>query len=272
MPPISPIVKPLGPVVKWVYRLAPGVAAAIDELLDQVEDGAEPSWMKVQAVFTRGTPVGTIEDKAICTWDIANLTDGNFDSSWSAADFTAVKARVNGMISDWAAMMSNQFTCTERRYYLTRFAEIQTPEHRFEYGGAPISLDVVPIVGASASEALPYQVALSVTERTAWPRHWGRFYLPGATETLSDGKGRWTAATVNSLLASFTSHYNWFWDNQFPIIVPVTQRMNPGDPPGTVRLVKEILSVNELQIDDIPDVQRRRRPKQPAIRARTALS
>jgi hypothetical protein len=109
---------------------------------------------------------------------------------------------------------------------------------------------------------MPFQVALSVTERTSIPKHWGRFYLPGfqaqAMETAT-GTGRWgstTQATVAN--ATATLYEDLASSGLVPVVVQV-QRDKVYAP--------ALNTVTEIVVDDIPDVIRRRRPKQVISRA-----
>src|SRR3954470_1324115 len=94
MPP-SPIPAPLPPWAKALLQVTPFISAALQYAIDHLGEihdasSATPtSWMQVHLV---GKPVGSVDsaDRFITTFDIANITNGDVDSSWTAADITLV--------------------------------------------------------------------------------------------------------------------------------------------------------------------------------------
>jgi hypothetical protein len=107
----------------------------------------------------------------------------------------------------------------------------------------------------AAGSELPHQVASTFTETTCSRQHWGRAYLPGLGHIVLTSYGRFTTTFVDSLANTTRALFNsaialpaitnpWVWSPRYA----------------------GLLSVRELHVDDIPDVQRRRRDKQVSYR------
>jgi hypothetical protein len=99
---------------------------------------------------------------------------------------------------------------------------------------------------------------MSVTKRTAIPRHWGRVYVPGLTEgaTATGGTGRWNTGLVDGMGSAFHNFFDAMQTAGFPVVVASTQTDK--------RLEGALLGITEVQVDDLPDVIRRRRPDRAA--------
>lgn len=256
----TPISYPLTPLLKIAFRvLAPlGPYILGESLLDQLDPDADSlEWRHLQVIQTRSTPVGTVEDKAMITFDLLNVTGGAPDSSWIEADYTAAETRVTGYLSGIASLIHSQAVWTELRWYRRAFANPIQPDHRFEPTGEPQRITTIAIPGSGGTDVLPYQCAMSFTERTAWPKHWGRWYLP----TLSGGitaQGRFGGGDLAVAVDAAANLLLGLRNDDLPLVVPSTQQNGV--------LGGYLLVVTEIAIDDVPDVQRRRRPRQVANR------
>lgn len=260
----SPISYPIGPLVKWGIRVVPPIWALGESLLDAADDAPDPmEWRQLQIVQTRTTPTGTVEDKALMTFDVLNLTGGAIDSTWITADYTAAEARFNTYLTAMLPYIRTGTTFSQYRWYRKSFADPIIPNHRFNDSGPPLRLTTIALSGASNAGIMPNQIAASFTEKTAWPRHWGRWYLPSLGATL-DGYGRFTGAQTGVWSNAAGALLNGLHDDELPLVVASTQADNV--------LSGYLLGVNAIQVDDVPDVQRRRRAKQPAIRSVVVLS
>lgn len=250
------------PVPKWVKVLIKvGEAAGwflLEELMDhhtQAADREDVEWRRLIVRVQRATPSGTEEDYATMSFDIVNITGGQVDKTWTSADFISCEAAFDEWLTSIKTYMHSSHTVTNYVWYRMRFRETMTPTHRFEDTGPPVRNQAKTIVGTNVGIPLPYQCAISVTERTGVPRHWGRFYIPGFTAADVDATpGRLdtpTATVVSNVTAEL---YDDLQGNEFYPVVPVTQ-VNKV-------LAGGLLLVNQIQVDDIPDVIRRRRPRQ----------
>jgi len=111
--------------------------------------------------------------------------------------------------------------------------------------GDPI--DVVPMgmSGTSSSNPLPPQIAASVTFKTAHRLRWGRFYVPGLTSTALEQNGRLATSLIDDLITASAI---------------LTDRSGSG---GSLTVFSRKYWNHEdperIQVDDIPDVIRRRR-------------
>lgn len=114
------------------------------------------------------------------------------------------------------------------------------------------------IAGSSGSKPLPPQCAVTVTQMTDDRRRWGRFYIPGLTvDVLAVGSGRLIADVADDLatqagLAFANSHINW-----------KLQVFGSGSPAS--------LPVRNVRVDDVFDIQRRRRSSMALHRATVSL-
>lgn len=260
---VPPFPAPLPAWAKWGLRALPFVWGVAEDLLDfpSTQDAvSEVQWRRLVTVYSRETPVGTTEDVAVCTFDIVNITGGQVDTSWTTTDFTTVEGHMDAFQNVWAANAYAGFILNEYRWYSMAFANPMTLERRFLPSGAPVRITPKNIPGTVLVEPLPYQVAFSVTERTSIPRHWGRFYLPGftANATSAANAGRWEASTIGTIANAAETLYAACAAAELFFVVPSTQQDNILGP--------ALLGVTNIQIDDVPDTIRRRRPKQTLIR------
>jgi hypothetical protein len=249
-----PLPAPLPPWAKALTYLAPFAYAAGEaafDYLDEHDDAAQMVWGHVTYHFWRSTPAATTEDRAQISFDVVKYSGGDIDSSWNAAQFTPVLAQLDEVVTAWATSMDNNAACQEARCYARRFNSSGTA---FEPMGDPILVVPKSIVGAgTATNVMPYQVACSVTEKTALRKNWGRFYLPNPSVGIMDGYGRFTQASIAALATAIALRYVALHDAGYYVVVPsITGR--------------GLFTVTAIQIDDVPDVIRRRRPRQTLVR------
>lgn len=259
------ITLPLASKKKWIWQAA-GYALGIWEgLLDEASPfPTDGQWRRFTMEYTRATPAGTVEDKAQIGFDIVNVSGGGFDSSWTPADHTTVHNALFAFDAAWKPLRSTSVSLSAIKAYPRMFADPMLPAKRFADGGPPTWFSLQNVPGTSATAPLPYQVACSVTLKTGIPRHWGRVYLPGFTQAAASTLGRWDTADMQTVEAAAAGLMQTLWDADFPLVVASTQAQSI--------LVGNLLGVHEIQVDDIPDVIRRRRPRQAAVREVTPLA
>lgn len=253
----TPIPAPLPLWAKALLQLTPFVAGYLYDLVTHSADVDEDvEWRRVHCMFTRGTPTGTTEDQMMCTFDIVNITGGAVDSSWTTTDYTQCETALDAFWTAYAPSMYLQSTLTSYRWYRRSFNPYTTSKP-FADSGPPQRVTAKSIVGTGSS-ALPPQVAITATELTAFPHHWGRVYLPWPGQATTGSFGRIGSSTITAVANAYQALATSLQGNGFFPVVPVTQ-VNKVPARG-------LLTVGGVQVDDVYDVQRSRRGRQPAIR------
>jgi hypothetical protein len=139
----------------------------------------------------------------------------------------------------------------EMRFYRRHFNGYNLAKP-FAKSGPPQIVYPMTGAGAASSRQAP-QVALTTTDRTAYPRHWGRNYwpMPGSvgTTTIGNAPAGEVDATANGLAATYTQ---LMAADFFPVVVVTQVDKIP---------TRGLLTVNKIQVDDVWDVVRRRRVK-----------
>jgi hypothetical protein len=175
------------------------------------------------------------EDVAITTHDFEG-------DDWNQAAVDAVAVR----LTTWWNAISEHFIAT------TRLREMRV-YNGYNGDGSPGEVDFVKTInlpGTGAGTMLPPQCACTISEtfdEAHLRRHWGRFYLPINAVNSLGASGRWSAATITDLIEATQAWYNGMVTDGRPPIVWVSAAG------GGAALV------DELRIDDIVDIQRRRR-------------
>lgn len=283
MPAINPIVvvnKTSG-LGRWLLKVAAEIGSLV--LTDLYTDGVgqvattEPiEWRRLTFRYQRTTPTGTDEDFAMWHLDVVNMTGGNLDSSWTAGDYTNVDAAVTELANGIMSRTSATHTLVDVQYHRRAFSlqpiwgetvpqyqetppgEKQKEVSRFEKTGPPLHIKTLGLIGSVATTALPYQSAMSVTLKTAAPKHWGRIYLPGLHSGEFSQHGRFDTGTMTAIANLFAEFASDLGANDFFLKVAMTQHDS---------IYRSALSaVESIVVDDVPDVIRRRRPKQAAAR------
>jgi hypothetical protein len=257
-------------LAKWLLKSAeyvvPPAVAWLEGRASNIETVADPRWVRVVHVFQRSTPSGTSEDFAQFKLDLVNITGGAIDSSWTSGDVAAVEAALATFWTTLRPEVANIATLKERRYYAMGFNPTD-PGPGARTAGAGAFLDTGPpfnvvAVGTAGTGVgvLPYQVATSVTFKTAWPQHWGRAYVPCPWHAagLTDANGRLVAGHRTVVADAFHDLFSTLADGDFLAAVPVTQIAKQTS--------HALLGIEQTVVDDIPDVIRRRRPKMAAAR------
>lgn len=233
-------------------------------------------WRYVVLRFSRNTPAGTAEDYAQFGFNVVNITGGDIDKTWTDQDYTDVQAAITEFWTYLQTHMSTAFTLVDIRYYLRQFnpklplgqpvtaidPATNKPYKRFAQQGPPAKVFIGNAAGAAVATVLPYQHALSVTFKTPAPRHWGRIYIPGLTVSDMATLGRFSTVIVTGIANQAAELVDDLAAKGFQLVVPTTQ-------------VSSVFSLNlqmvtAIQVDDIPDVIRRRRAKMAAIRTQGA--
>lgn len=251
-------------LVKFLLRESayaiPAGLAWLETHADASEAAPDPHWIRAVVSATRNTPTGTSEDVATFKLDLLNITGGAIDSSWTYSDLAAVDAKIQTFLTYWQGHMSANHRFTRIGYYDMSFNPEGDLAKPFRDSGPPVGVTTISKVGA-ATQYLPYQVAMSITFKTAWPKHWGRIYMPGPSGSAGflDSNGRFDSAFCTSAANAAEQMISDLAGLDFLTVVPVGQLDKSP--------FHALLGIGDVQVDDIPDVQRRRRPKMAAVRA-----
>lgn len=250
----SPIPAPLPPWAKVALWIAPGIPSGLHFVLDHIGElfdnqaPAPSSWRQVMWVFQDMADPDTA-NRAIFTIDLANITNGVVDGTWTDQDYTDVEGELTAMWLQLKAFTSQRCTLVERRYYVRTFNDMSITKP-FGPSGPPERIFPLNVAGGTGLSQAP-QVSVSVTERTAYPKHWGRFYLPWPASDTVDSRGHITTAATDAIGASVNLYFGTLMGREFFPVVPYTQvdrQPNRG-----------LLTVDQVQVDNVFDVIRRRR-------------
>jgi len=199
----------------------------------------------VQLVFDRQN-LSPNEDVAVMTCHIRQVEFGIPDvfpiGDQGRNDFISNVATWWGVVK---AHMTQHITFREMRFY-------DVPTTPGADMGEPVKVQAVAEAATGTSGALPPQVSLSITFRTDKRKTWGRFYLPGPARSLCSDTGRIDSAAADSILNATHA---------------LTSRASSGGS-LTVFSRKEWTHHDPqlIQIDDIFDVIRTRRYREPHFR------
>lgn len=254
---------------KWLVRAAeygiPATWAWLSPSLAGDEPATEPAWMRWTLQWAVSTPAGLTDDYRQVKVDVLNITSGAIDTTWTAGDFTAVRGALWTMWSGMSGWVPPSHTLKEIRAYRMSFNPSDPgPGDRvagnglFLPSGGPVYREIVTSSGVGSGTVLPAQVAATVTLRTAHPKHWGRAYWPTPYAAAFDSLGRLGSAYRTSLADGWHDMADTLGTAGFLVCVPVGQADN--------HVFHGLLGVTEYVVDDVPDVQRRRRARQVGAR------
>jgi hypothetical protein len=248
---------PISPFVRFAIMGAATVFSNWDTirgLFDRaVETGTAPIYgYYSQHVFEMKDYVGAFTSRERGMYGVhwLNTTGGDLDATWTTADFAAVEAAQESYWAGEAAFISNDYRLVEHRWY-SYGPGVVAPNPP-----ARVTTIATPKVGSNATGG-PHQVASTGTMRTPLRRHWGRVYLPFAAAAFGV-YGQMTTAQVTARATAFRNSMLGASSSQG--VVPVVWDRNR----------KVALGVTAFEMDAVPDIIRRRRPRTSA--ARTILS
>lgn len=200
---------------------------------------------RLHLIWSRTRSGGGPEDPAICVFDFESTV-----SPWPDAaplNYETAEAAIDSWWTALKVYYTARTTLDQMRWYRE---DDNTPPW-----GEPARVTERNAAGTATGNIVPPQVALSVTEKTAERRHWGRFYMPAPSVSMLDPDGSWAPANVNLWLTRcFELYQAWALSGLRPVV-------RGSGPTSTMR------PVETLQIDSIPDVIRRRRYETVLLRA-----
>lgn len=215
--------------------LDPGTTVTVDL-------AGRPTFTRFQLVWERSTPALTREDVMISHVDWVSAP-GASETKLSSAERTSILTALSTWWTTARTLTCPSFTLREFRVY--DFDPIDTRP------GPPVQVQSVGTAGSSASGRLPDQIAITQTYKTPSRKHWGRSYLPVVNQGIIDTTyGRFTNGHCTALA------------NVTRTLLQQTGSSGACKPVVASIAHKATLTIKELQVDNVPDVQRRRRVKQ----------
>lgn len=239
--------------------LTPFVAQLVMNALEYATEFSDPEeveWRRLMLRFEDLVSSDTADDMWV-TLDFCNITNETVDTSWTDADYAMVEGEIAQFLTTpYSAIMCNNTRFAEFRWYRRMYnpiAEGVLPKDakHFVDSGPPVRVVPFSIPGQAGAYQAP-QVAWTITEITSIRANWGRLYLPKPAPTYVGSSGQIAPATVQSVLEAWRLRmHNCMTAELFPV-VPLTQ----VDGITTHGL----LTVDQVRMDSVQDVQRRRRP------------
>lgn len=220
--------------------------------MDDAAAAQPDEWRHVQCVFEN---VGNTEaaERYITTVDVVNITNGSIDSTWNDTDYTQCDNGISALCTAALAHMDSNVRCVERRYYRRVFNPL-TIAAPFPPSGPPERIIPDSRAGAlTPTNGMARQVAMTSTDRTAYPRHWGRNYWPVPSAQTIGPTGQFATITVDTFASALEAAYELLAASEFFPVVVVTQVQKAP--------VRGLLTTSQVQVDSLPDVVRRRRPR-----------
>lgn len=207
-----------------------------------------PGVSKCTITWTRSTPAGTREDLCTINLHMAVVVTSTTVTQLNSSQKADAETDINTCLTSVANLQSNQFSTAEIVWHDLLFSEAK-------YGPAD-RRTVSVITGAAASARMPDQDSATVTFRTASRTHWGRVYVPGLERGAFDTTyARINNTAVDNLALFFRTLQNNLVANTASTEIVVFSKQYLA-----------ALTVSELVVDNVPDVVRRRRPKQSSYR------
>jgi hypothetical protein len=192
----------------------------------------------VQAVWDR-TLLSPAEDVAVMTMHIRQVVSGAPDilpvTDQGRDDFSA---RFGNFVTTVKTHLTSKLVLRELRYY-------DVPSVPNAPMGDPVRVTPFNTACTSTGTPLPPQVALSVTFKTDHRLQWGRFYIPGFTHNDLDAVGRPARVTLD-LIATAAKGLTSRSGTGACLTVFSRKGWTHHDP-------------QQIQVDDVMDVIRRRR-------------
>lgn len=272
MPP-TVLPTPVGKWKKWLLDAAKNIAVGLIQTLDYYEqinlvtEQPPAQWRRVQLLFQDTADPDTANIMAT-TFDIVNITNGAVDNTWTDADYDFLETEFGAMMSGYGPYMATRMKWFQSRYYIMQFNPLPDPtlplrdDKPFAPSGTPERVFAHNFVG-SGGLGLPPQCAITTTEKTNFPHHWGRNYWPAPAASTVNTDGRITSTATAAVSSAIGNAYDALSASEFHPVVAVTQSLKQP--------ARALLSVNEIQCDNVFDVQRRRRTHTASLRSRFPL-
>lgn len=206
----------------------------------------------VQLGWSRTAPSGVVDDLMTVNFHIAKVVGGGLFSALIAAEFPAVETLIDSWWATAKADVVTSVTFAQIRFWECRASHGAYPDGS-EIIGPPIRVTSRSSAGTSIGIRLPDQDSMTATWRTCARKHWGRVYLPGLGATSMASLGQFSTTSVDNQAAA--------WHTFIGGLTAASQTLGVW----TYRR-KAFLDITSLQVDDVPDIQRRRRMNRASYR------
>jgi hypothetical protein len=206
---------------------------------------ADPTFegRKVSLVFDRPAEANlSTRDTIITSFALFKISASDPDPSWDSGDYGDAETIIETWWGATKGLFASDLTFEEIRWY--QEGPSVTPPNPV------VRTTSVGVAATGGGPALPPQVSTTVTLQTAIRKYWGRMYLPaprdGALDDTSTVWGRWDHSFVDSWCTDLQGMFNDL--GAIGLIPAVYSRAGAA-----------FMSVVGLEVDDVPDIQRRRR-------------
>lgn len=199
--------------------------------------------------WKRTVPTGLSEDLVMCTLSFGKVVAGHQYVQGSSADL----ATLEGHLSTWwgvvKAYVTTQFTLVEYAWHGVSKDSPRTEDGRGQKMGPAVRTTVLSVAGTDSVGRSPDQLATNLTMRTASRKHWGRMFIPGiGVDKWDTTYGRLTTTVIDGIASASDSLHTNAQGAGFEI--GVWSQLHPA-----------FLTAKSVEVDDVPDIQRRRRAK-----------
>lgn len=239
------------PGVPWVNTTAANEGYWLAQSLHKdtvvnVDDDSLLGFTRAQLVWSRTTPASTVEDVMSSHFDFATYI-GGVVRPLSSADITDHLATINAWWTTMKADTTTAYTLREVRWY--EYQPI-TPKP-----GPAVLVSTIGTAGTAGTARNADQLAATTTYKTASRKHWGRSYWPTLTRN-----------SIDSTFGRLSSAYQTGLHGAVKAVLQDTGSSAAVCPVVASIQYTAVMGIRELQTDDVVDVIRRRRAKNPSNR------
>jgi hypothetical protein len=203
---------------------------------------------KCTIAYSRTTPAGTQEDLATMNLHLG-VVAGPACVPLTAGQKADAETDINAFCVALGTVQSNQFRMVGYTWHDWQAGDVY-------YGPADRVTDPLFSPADVVSSRMPDQLAVNITMRTASRRHWGRVYVPGVAGTKYETTfGRPANSTCDTLASALRTLANSLIANTTATSLIVFSKQ-----------YQAALDIGRIDCDNVPDVIRRRRPKNASYR------
>lgn len=198
---------------------------------------------KISLVFDRPAESNlSTRDTVITSFALFKISATEPDPDWDTGDYTDAETIIETWWGASKGMFASDLKFEEIRWY--QEGPAVTPPN------PAVRITSVAVSATGSGPALPPQTSTTVTLQTPMRKYWGRMYLPAPrTSALDDTStvwGRWDHSFVDEWCTNTQDMFN---DLGAIGLIPAVYS----------RAGQAFMAVTGLEVDDVPDIQRRRR-------------
>jgi hypothetical protein len=201
-------------------------------------------------IFTKTTATGIVEDVTVSRLAVAKILLGAGTTPLDSGDRDALDPKIGTFWTAAKAFFPSHVVLKEVQWHQYSAASNKP--------GPAQRIGVFGVAGTgSATNVVPDQVATSVTFRTASRIHWGRMYMPQPISTACTTYGKLSTTHCDGVALAFKN---------FLADIDTVDVGGTGITPVIRSSKAALLSIDEIHVDDVPDVIRSRRASFPTYR------